>query len=113
MAGAILNFFPKWTTVVGGNAHPSEAFDMTPYKVLTVQITVAGLLAAAPGAANFQLMESSDGQVWYARAAAIAFAAAGYAVATYPDTLRFVRLDATVLPGNAASLFAVGVARDA
>lgn len=112
MAGVVLPFFGKYTTWVAGVAHPSEAFEVPGCKTLVVDVEVRGLLVGGPGAVVFTLMESTDGQVWNPRGTTITINAVGHGTATFADPLRFVRLDALVQPGDVASGFAVGIAKD-
>lgn len=111
MAGRILPFFAKWTTIVSPNVHSSDAFEMTGDLTILTDVQVSGLIA---GPLNMTFMESMDGQYWMPRLPAIPCPLGYTPLGPYTATMRFVRLDAQGAgAGTIASFFATGVARDA
>lgn len=111
MEGKVLEFFPKYTTVIDGTVY-SDPVDVLWYDQIEVEAFVASLYGTS---ITFALQESSDLEAWTTVTTQAVTAAATSGMLSASDTFRFVRVRITTFtPAGAALTFWVkGVARNA
>jgi len=112
MAGIILSFFGKFTSLVGTGAYYSDPFDVTGRK----NVDVETLLVAANGAPTVSayLEQSSDLQTWTTANGPNTLSAGTIDTLSKSSPARYVRVRIQISGGTnpVLTLWSKGVARD-
>jgi len=113
MESQTITFFPKYTALVGsagGVTYYSEAFDVSEFKDVRVQVFAE--VISNSGTATAGIEESSDLQTW--TGVAVGVTVGTVLALSKTDPARYVRVKITVTAANAVGAFwAKGVARAA
>lgn len=114
MAGIILSFYGKFTTLVGAGNYYSDPFDVTGQKNVDVETLLVASIGS-PTTVNAYLEGSSDLQTWTTLTGPNALTAGTVDTLSKSSPPRYVRVRIQITGGTnpAVTLWSKGIARDA